>query len=73
MLERARKLLDAVRTAREEANALEVKPVQVGAAVLGFVFNGRYALSGAQEPEAFFHMFDLAREDDKVRSEAALA
>jgi hypothetical protein len=41
MLERVRKLLDAVRTAREEANGLDVKPVQVGAAVLGFVFNGR--------------------------------
>jgi predicted DsbA family dithiol-disulfide isomerase len=38
-----------------------------------FVFNGRYALSGAQEPEAFFHLFDLAREDDKIRSEDALA
>ena len=29
-----------------------------------FVFNGRFGLSGAQEPEALFHMLDLAREDD---------
>ena len=31
-----------------------------------FVFNGRFGLSGAQEPEALFHMFDLAREDDAL-------
>ena len=36
-----------------------------------FIFNGRFALSGAQEPEAFFQLFDLAREDERVRSEAA--
>jgi hypothetical protein len=41
MLERVRKLLDAVKTAREEANGLEVKPQKVGAAVLGYVFEGR--------------------------------
>jgi len=35
-----------------------------------FIFNGRFALSGAQEPEAFFQLFDLAREDERVRSEA---
>ncbi|MGE0117644.1 MAG: DsbA family oxidoreductase [Dongiaceae bacterium] len=38
-----------------------------------FIFNGRYALSGAQEPEAFFQLFDLAREDEKARSEGAVA
>jgi predicted DsbA family dithiol-disulfide isomerase len=38
-----------------------------------FIFNGRYALSGAQEPEAFFQLFDLAREEEKARSEGALA
>jgi predicted DsbA family dithiol-disulfide isomerase len=38
-----------------------------------FIFNGRYALSGAQEPEAFFQLFDLAREDQKLRSEGAVA
>jgi predicted DsbA family dithiol-disulfide isomerase len=32
-----------------------------------FVFNGRFALSGAQEPEALFQLFDLAREDDQVQ------
>jgi predicted DsbA family dithiol-disulfide isomerase len=31
-----------------------------------FVFNGKFGLSGAQEPEALFHMFDLAREDDAL-------
>jgi predicted DsbA family dithiol-disulfide isomerase len=31
-----------------------------------FVFNGRFGLSGAQEPEALYHMFDLAREDDAL-------
>jgi predicted DsbA family dithiol-disulfide isomerase len=38
-----------------------------------FIFNGRYALSGAQEPEAFFQLFDLAREDETMRNESALA
>jgi predicted DsbA family dithiol-disulfide isomerase len=36
-----------------------------------FIFNGRFALSGAQEPEAFFQLFDLAREEEVGRSEAA--
>jgi predicted DsbA family dithiol-disulfide isomerase len=31
-----------------------------------FIFNGRFALSGAQEPEAFFQIFDLAREQEKT-------
>jgi len=35
-----------------------------------FIFNGRFALSGAQEPEAFFQLFDLAREDEVGRGEA---
>jgi len=38
-----------------------------------FIFNGRFALSGAQEPEAFFQLFDLAREEEQVRGEAAAA
>jgi hypothetical protein len=41
MLERVRKLLDAVKSAREEANGIEVKPQKVGAAILGYVFDGR--------------------------------
>ena len=41
MLERVRKLLDGVKAAREEANGLEVKPQKVGAAVLGYVFDGK--------------------------------
>lgn len=36
-----------------------------------FIFNGRFALSGAQEPEAFFNLFDLAREHDDGRNESA--
>jgi hypothetical protein len=41
MLERLRKLLEGVKTAREEANAMEVRGVKVGATLLGFVFDGR--------------------------------
>jgi hypothetical protein len=41
MLERVRKLSDAVKSAREEANGLEVKPQKVGASILGYVFNVR--------------------------------
>ncbi|MBX6320446.1 MAG: DsbA family oxidoreductase [Rhodospirillaceae bacterium] len=36
-----------------------------------FVFNGRFALSGAQEPEALFQLFDLAREDDAMSRQLA--
>ncbi|MFZ5791901.1 MAG: DsbA family oxidoreductase [Pseudomonadota bacterium] len=36
-----------------------------------FIFNGRFALSGAQEPEALFQLFDLAREDDMERRQAS--
>ena len=32
-----------------------------------FIFNGRFGLSGAQEPEVLYSMFDLAREDDGER------
>lgn len=35
-----------------------------------FIFNGRFGLSGAQEPEALFHMLDLAREDDAMQRSA---
>jgi predicted DsbA family dithiol-disulfide isomerase len=38
-----------------------------------FIFNGRFALSGAQEPEAFFQIFDLAREQEHMLQEAASA
>jgi hypothetical protein len=41
MLDRVRKLLDAIKSAREEANNLEVKPQKVGAALLGWIFDGR--------------------------------
>jgi predicted DsbA family dithiol-disulfide isomerase len=29
-----------------------------------FIFNYRFLLSGAQEPESFFQLFDLAREEE---------
>lgn len=38
-----------------------------------FIFNSHYALSGAQEPEAFFQLFDLAREDEAARLEVSPA
>jgi predicted DsbA family dithiol-disulfide isomerase len=38
-----------------------------------FIFNGRYALSGAQEPEAMFQLFDLTREDDAQQHQASTA
>src|SRR5260221_422707 len=38
-----------------------------------FLFNGRFALSGAQEPEALFQLFDLSREDDQAKLEASPA
>lgn len=41
MLERVRKLLDAVKCAREEANNLEIKPQKEGATLLGWIFDGR--------------------------------
>jgi hypothetical protein len=41
MLDRLRKLLDAVKSAREEANGLEVKPQKIGATMLGWIFNGK--------------------------------
>lgn len=41
MLDRVRKLLDAVKAAREEANVMEVKTQKVGEALLGYIFNGQ--------------------------------
>lgn len=38
-----------------------------------FIFNGRFALSGAQEPEAFLQMFDLAREHQAMEAESPSA
>ena len=39
-----------------------------------YIFNGKYALAGAHEPEVLFQLFDLAREDDatsnRVQAEA---
>jgi predicted DsbA family dithiol-disulfide isomerase len=33
-----------------------------------FIFNGRFALSGAQEPEVLIQLFDLGREDDRFQA-----
>ena len=41
MLERVRKLLDAVKAAREEANLMSVQPQKIGAALLRYVFDDR--------------------------------
>lgn len=41
MLERVRKLEDAVKAAREEANGLEVTRQKVGQAILNYVFEGK--------------------------------
>jgi hypothetical protein len=41
MLERVRKLSDAVKSAREEANGLEVRSQKVGDVLLGYIFDGR--------------------------------
>lgn len=38
-----------------------------------FVFNGRFGLSGAQEPEALLNMLDLAREEDSLRGATGTA
>jgi hypothetical protein len=38
VLDRVRKLQEAVKCAREEANSMEVQPVKIGAAVLQYVF-----------------------------------
>lgn len=34
-----------------------------------FIFNKRYSVAGAQEPEAFFPLFDLGQEDDLAPEE----
>jgi hypothetical protein len=41
MLDRLRKLLESVKTAREEANNMDVRGVKIGAALLGYIFDGR--------------------------------
>ncbi len=41
MLERVRKVSDAVKSAREQANGIEVKPQKLGDALLTYIFDGR--------------------------------
>lgn len=40
MLDRVRKLADAVKSAREEANGIEVKSQKIGEAILSYLFEG---------------------------------
>jgi predicted DsbA family dithiol-disulfide isomerase len=49
----------------EEAKAEDASARRQGInGVPCFIFNGRFLLSGAQEPESFFQLFDLAREEE---------
>ncbi len=54
-------------TSNEDADAIRAEDAQarnVGInGVPCFIFNGRHALPGAQSPEVFFQLFDLAREE----------
>ncbi len=38
-----------------------------------YIFNGKFALAGAHEPEVLFQLFDLAREDDTSATSGASA
>ena len=54
---------------REEAAAEDQMARRHGIqGVPTFIFNGRYAVSGAQQPEVFFQMFDLARESESAEA-----
>ncbi len=67
-LERA----DAVRFLASDAERAAVLTEDLGARRLGIngvpcvIIDGKYALSGAQEPEFFLPLFDLARQDGTV-------
>lgn len=51
----------------EAAQAEDMQARRVGIqGVPTFILNGRYALSGAQEPEVLFQLFDVAREESKT-------
>jgi predicted DsbA family dithiol-disulfide isomerase len=50
---------DAIRAEDAQARAVGINGVPC------FIFNGRHALPGAQSPEVFFQLFDLAREERK--------
>ncbi len=49
--------VDAVRKEDVHARQIGIEGVPC------FIVNGRYALSGAQEPEAFFSLFDMVQEE----------
>lgn len=48
---------DAIRAEDAQARAVGINGVPC------FIFNGRHALPGAQSPEVFYQLFDLAREE----------
>ncbi len=61
----ARKCL-ANNTGLEAAQAEDMQARRAGIqGVPTFILNGRYSLSGAQEPEVLFQLFDVAREESK--------
>jgi predicted DsbA family dithiol-disulfide isomerase len=61
---------------RGDENLEEVQREDSGARRLGiqgvpcFIINNQYALSGAQEPEAFFPIFEMAAQEDLISSTA---
>jgi predicted DsbA family dithiol-disulfide isomerase len=65
---------EAVRFLASDEERAAVLAEDIGARRLGIngvpcvVIDGKYALSGAQEPEFFLPLFDLARQDDPVTS-----
>ena len=54
-----------------KAEAWEAKRLGISG-VPCFVFEGKYAVSGAQEPEVFSQVFDLALQPDKDAKMQAL-
>jgi predicted DsbA family dithiol-disulfide isomerase len=53
-------------TGLEAAQAEDMQARRAGIqGVPTFILNGRYSLSGAQEPEVLFQLFDVAREESK--------
>lgn len=60
-------LLDHYLSSTEDVEAVRNEDMharQIGIeGVPCFIVNGRYALSGAQEPEAFFSLFDMVQEE----------
>jgi predicted DsbA family dithiol-disulfide isomerase len=66
---------EAVRFLTSEAERMAVLREDIGARRLGItgvpcvIIGGKYALSGAQEPEFFLPLFDLARQESAVAAD----